>query len=161
MYFSKFLPLKRQTTSLLAPYITNPFAFLGRIALSGISSLLLKLNELTEMHFCLVKLRSDKKPSYKIALGKTLIAYSNLTCASTEYTFLDNIKWWFSVLLLINSFWLERRNHKKTWNYNGAIETLFSRNWIPISRECKRQLCKIVQIPCNHSKQHTDRTETQ
>jgi len=74
----QIFPLKMQITSLLAPHTTNPFAFSDRTAFSRISSLLLRLNDLTEMHFHLVKLRSDKKPSYKVVLGKTLIAYSKL-----------------------------------------------------------------------------------
>lgn len=115
--------LKGQTTSLLAPPRTNPFALPDRTAFSRISSLLLKLSDIMELSFCLVKLDFDKKPSYKVSLGKTLTAHSNLTCDPVDSQIL--ILWIkaHSVLLLFNSFcfWLGRRNHKKTWNYNGAI----------------------------------------
>lgn len=92
--------LKRQTTSLLASHVTNPFAFLDRIAFSRISSLLLKLSDIMELSFHLVKLNFDKKPSYKVSLGKTLTAHSNLTCDPVDSQNLILLMKAYSVLLL-------------------------------------------------------------
>lgn len=66
LHISANFSFKRQTTSFLAPHQTNPFLFPLIGLFFRISSL--KLNDHTEMHFHLESLRSDKKPSDKVAL---------------------------------------------------------------------------------------------
>lgn len=75
-------------------------------------------------HFNLVNLAFDKKPLHEAAWGKTSLADSNLTCAPGEYAFFENIKFWFSILLLFNSFcfWARNKNKNKKSQENVKIQ---------------------------------------